>query len=156
MKSGWDPCPTSGRATQPCSRTPSRGRAPASNGVPGPYGRGRRVIGAMGVAWAQTQVFTDAQKDEVRVVAQLAADALGRAQLLEAERTARERTERLQQTMTALVASASLADVTAAVFQYGLPAFGASAQHQLALVDQQQPELLVTLNAVGLPGVRRS
>ena len=113
------------------------------------YGRGRRVIGAMGVAWAQAQAFTDAQKDEVRVVARLAADALGRAQMLEAERAARERTERLQRTMTALVASASLAEVTAAVFQHG-PPFGASAA-RLALVDQQQPELLVTLNAVGFP-----
>ena len=113
------------------------------------YGRGRRVIGAMGVAWAQVQAFTDAQKDEVRVVARLAADALGRAQMLEAERAARERTERLQRTMTALVASASLAEVTAAVFQHG-PPFGASAA-RLALVDQQQPELLVTLNAVGFP-----
>lgn len=101
------------------------------------------------VAWAQAQAFTDAQKDEVRVVARLAADALGRAQMLEAERAARERTERLQRTMTALVASVSLAEVTAAVFQHGLP-FGASAA-RLALVDQQQPELLVTLNEVGFP-----
>jgi hypothetical protein len=85
------------------------------------YGRGRRVIGEMGVAWAQAQAFTDAQKGQVRVVARLAADALGRAQMLEAERAARERTERLQRTMTALVASASLAEVTAAVFQHGLP-----------------------------------
>ena len=114
------------------------------------YGRGRRVIGAMGVAWAQAQAFTDAQKDEVRVVARLAADALGRAQMLEAERAARERTERLQRTMTALVASASLAEVTAAVFQHGLPPFGAAAA-RLALVDQQQPELLVTVNEVGFP-----
>ena len=114
------------------------------------YGRGSRVIGAMGLAWAQAQAFTDAQKDEVRVVARLAADALGRAQMLEAERAARERTERLQRTMTALVASASLAEVTAAVFQHGLP-FGASAA-RLALIDQQQPGLLVTLNAVGFPG----
>ena len=95
-------------------------------------------------------VFSDAQKDQVRVVAQLAADALGRARLLEAERRARQRTERLQQTMTALVASASLAEVTAAVFQHGLPPFGASAG-RLALADQQQPGLLVTLNSVGLP-----
>ena len=114
------------------------------------YGRGGRVIGAMGVAWAQAQAFTDAQKDEVRVVARLAADALGRAQMLEAERAARERTERLQRTMTALVASASLAEVTAAVFQHGLPPFGAAAA-RLALVDQQQPELLVTVNEVGFP-----
>jgi GAF domain-containing protein len=114
------------------------------------YGRGRRVIGAMGVAWAQAQAFTDAQQDEVRVVARLAADALGRAQMLEAERAARERTERLQRTMTALVASASLAEVTAAVFQHGLPPFGASAA-RLALVDQQQPDLLVTVKEVGFP-----
>ena len=79
------------------------------------------MIGAMGVGWAQAQPFTDAQKDEVRLVARLAADALGRAQMLEAERAARERTERLQRTMTALVASASLAEVTAAVFRHGLP-----------------------------------
>ena len=104
----------------------------------------------MGVAWAQAQAFSDAQKDQVRVVAQLAADALGRARLLEAERTARQRTERLQQTMTALVASASLAEVTAAVFQHGLPPFGASAA-RLALADQQEPGLLLTLSAVGLP-----
>jgi hypothetical protein len=116
------------------------------------HGWGRRVIGAMGVAWAQAQAFADAQKDEVRVVARLAADALGRAQMLQAERAARERTERLQRTMTALVASASLAEVTAAVFQHGLP-FGASAA-RLALVDQQQPGLLVTLDEVGVPGVR--
>ena len=114
------------------------------------HGRDRRVIGAMGVAWAQAQAFTDAQKDEVRVVARLAADALGRAQMLEAERSSRERAERLQRTMTALVASASLEEVTAAVFRHGLPPFGASAA-RLALIDQQHPELLVTLDAVGLP-----
>ena len=114
------------------------------------HGRDRRVIGAMGVAWAQAQAFTDAQKGEVRVVARLAADALGRAQMLEAERSSRERAERLQRTMTALVASASLAEVTAAVFRHGLPPLGASAA-RLALVDQQDPELLVTLDAVGLP-----
>jgi len=113
------------------------------------HGRDRRVIGAMGVAWTQAQAFTDAQKNEVRVVAWLAADALGRAQMLEAERSSRERAERLQRTMTALVASASLAEVTAAVFRHGLP-LGASAA-RLALVDQQHPELLVTLDAVGLP-----
>jgi GAF domain-containing protein len=113
-------------------------------------GRHQGVIGAMGVSWARTQVFTDAQKDEVRVVAQLAADALGRAQLLEAERAARQRTERLQRMMSALVASASLAEVTASVFQHGLLPFGASAA-RLVLVDQQQPERLVTVNAVGLP-----
>ena len=34
------------------------------------------LIGAMGMAWARAQSFTDAQKDEVRVVAQLAGDDL--------------------------------------------------------------------------------
>ena len=52
--------------------------------------------------------------------------------------------------MTALVASASSAEVTAAVFQHGLPPFGASAA-RLALADQQPPGLLLTLSAVGLP-----
>ena len=108
------------------------------------------LIGAMSVAWARPQAFTQAQKDEVRVVAQLAADALGRAQVLQAERAARQRTERLQRMMSALVASASLAEVTASVFEHGLLPFGASAA-RLVLVDQQQPERLVTVNAVGLP-----
>src|ERR1700735_5482768 len=45
-----------------------------------------RVIGAVGMAWGQPQAFGDAQKAEIRVVARLAADALGRAQQLEAER----------------------------------------------------------------------
>jgi Stage II sporulation protein E (SpoIIE)/GAF domain len=111
--------------------------------------RHRRVVGAMGVAWAQAQAFSDAQKGEIRVVARLAADAIWRAQQLEAERAARQRTERLQRTMSALVASASLAEVTASVFQHGLLPFGASAA-RLVLVDQQQPGRLVTVNAVGL------
>ncbi len=96
----------------------------------------QRLIGAMGVGWARPQAFTDAQKDEVRVVAQLAGDALGRAQRLEAERAARQRTERLQRMMGALVASASLAEVTASVFEHGLLPFGASAA-RLVLVDQR-------------------
>jgi GAF domain-containing protein len=112
--------------------------------------RHQRVIGAMGVAWAQAQDFSDAQKGQVRVVARLAADAIWRAQQLEAERAARQRTERLQRTMGALVASASLAEVTASVFQHGLLPFGALAA-RLVLVDQQQPDRLVTVNAVGLP-----
>lgn len=111
--------------------------------------RHQRVIGAMGVAWAQAQAFTDAQKCEIRVVARLAADAVWRAQQLEAERAARQLTERLQRTMSALVASASLAEVTASVFQHGLLPFGASAA-RLVLVDQHQPGRLVTVNAVGL------
>jgi hypothetical protein len=52
--------------------------------------------------------------------------------------------------MSALVASASLAEVTASVFQHSLLPFGASAA-RLVLVDQQQPERLVTVSAVGLP-----
>ena len=108
------------------------------------------LIGAMGMAWARPQAFTQPQKDEVRVVAQLAADALGRVQVVKAERVARQRTERFAADMSALVASASLAEVTASVFEHGLLPFGASAA-RLVLVDQQQPERLVTVNAVGLP-----
>jgi GAF domain-containing protein len=111
--------------------------------------RHQRVIGAVGMAWGQPQAFGAAQKAEIRVVARLAADALGRAQQLEAERAARQRTEGLQRMMTALVASASLAEVTAAVFQHGPLPFGASAA-RLVLVDQQQPGRLVTVDAVGL------
>jgi GAF domain-containing protein len=111
--------------------------------------RHHRVIGALGVAWARAQEFTEAQKGAVRVVARLAADALGQAQRLAAERAARQRTEQLQAMMTALVASASLADVSAAVFQHGVLPFGATAA-RLLLIDHQQPGGLVTVGAVGL------
>ena len=104
----------------------------------------------LGLAWGQAQAFTEAQKNEIRVVARLAADALSRAQQLEAERAARQRTERLQRMMTALVASASLDEVKASVFQHGLLPFGASAA-RLVLADQRQPGRLMTVNAVGLP-----
>ncbi len=112
--------------------------------------RQQQVIGALGLAWGQAQAFTEAQRNEIRVVARLAADALGRAQQLEAERAARQRTERLQRMMTALVASASLDEVKASVFQHGLLPFGASAA-RLVLADQRQPGRLMTVNAVGLP-----
>ena len=125
--------------------------ATASLALPGPDGQ---VVGAMGVGWARPQAFTEADQDEIRVVARLAADALRRAQLLEAERSSRERAERLQQTMTALVASASLAEVTAAVVRPGLP-FGASAAW-LALLGQQHPGSLATLQALGRPGPVRA
>jgi NADPH:quinone reductase-like Zn-dependent oxidoreductase/GAF domain-containing protein len=112
--------------------------------------RQQHVIGALGLAWGQAQAFTEVQKNEIRVVARLAADALSRAQQLEAERAARQRTERLQRMMTALVASASLDEVKASVFQHGLLPFGASAA-RLVLADQQQSGRLMTVNAVGLP-----
>lgn len=112
--------------------------------------RRQRVIGALGLAWPQAQEFTEAQKNEIRVVARLAADALSRAQQLEAERAARKRTERLQAMMTALVAAASLDEVKASVFQHGLLPFGATAA-RMVLADQGQPGQLMTVNAVGLP-----
>src|SRR5436305_1054580 len=80
----------------------------------------------------------------------LAADALRRAQQLEAERAARQRSERLQSMMRALVASASMADVQAAVFQHGLLPFGATAA-RLILTDRQQPSRVQTVSAVGMP-----
>jgi GAF domain-containing protein len=114
------------------------------------HDRDGTVIGAMGVAWARPQAFGDAQRAELRVVARLAADTLGRARTLEAERVSLERAERLQAIMTALVASASLDEVTAAVFRHGLPPFGAAAA-RLALVGPADPASLVTLGAIGLP-----
>jgi serine phosphatase RsbU (regulator of sigma subunit) len=109
----------------------------------------QRVIGALGMAWPAAQGFTDAQKSEVRVIARLAASALRRAQQLEAERAARQRSERLQAMMRALVASASLADVHAAVFQHGLLPFGASAA-RLVLTGQDQLGRPLTVSAVGM------
>ena len=114
------------------------------------HGQHQRVIGAIGVAWSEEQRFTDVQMDEVRIVARLAADALRRALLLEAERTEHLRTERLQRMITALAGSASLAEVTAALFEHGLPSLGASAA-RLAIADPQQPGMLTTLSAVGIP-----
>ena len=137
-----------GRATQPDSRTPSRPgwlrqrRWPCTAGPARDRYDGRGLGAGPGVQRCAERSGPGGGP--------AGRDALGRARLLEAERTARQRTERLQQTMTALVASASSAEVTAAVFQHGLPPFGASAA-RLALADQQPPGLLLTLSAVGLP-----
>ena len=110
----------------------------------------QRVIGALGMAWPAAQAFTDVQKSEVRVIARLAASALRRAQQLEAERGARQRAERLQAMMRALVASASMADVQAAVFQHGLLPFGAAAA-RLVLTGQDRLGPPLTVTAVGMP-----
>lgn len=113
-------------------------------------GRGGRVIGALGLGWDAPQTFPASQRDELKEVAKLVADALVRAQMLATERAALERSERLHHILTALVASASLGEVTAAVFVDGTAPYGAAAA-RLALVDRQHPDELVTIAAVGLP-----
>ena len=113
-------------------------------------GRGGRVIGALGLGWDAPQTFPAAQRDDLRVAAKLVADALVRAQMLATERAALERSERLHHILTALVASASLSEVTEAVFVDGTAPYDAAAA-RLALVDRQHPDALLTIAAVGLP-----
>ncbi len=113
-------------------------------------GRGGQAIGALGLGWEAPQTFPEAQRAELRVFARLVADALVRAQLLAAERKALGRSERLHRILSALVASASLNDVTEAVFLDGTPPYDAAAA-RLALVDEQHSDALVTIAAVGLP-----
>lgn len=113
-------------------------------------GRGGQVIGALGLGWESPQAFPAAQRDELRAVAELIADALVRAQLLATERAALERSERLHRILTALVASASLSEVTSAVLVDGTAPYDAAAA-RLALVDEQHPDALVTIAAVGMP-----
>lgn len=113
-------------------------------------GRGGQVIGALGLGWEEPQAFPAAQRDELRVVAKLVAEALVRAQMLAAERGALERSERLHRVLTALVASTSLSEVATAVFDDGTAPYDAAGA-RLALVDDQHPDALVTIAAVGLP-----
>ena len=113
-------------------------------------GREGQVIGALGLGWDAPQAFPAAQREELRVVANLVADALVRAQLLATERAARERSERLQRTLTTLVRSASLSEVTEALFLDGKAPYDAAAA-RLALIDEQHPDELVTIASVGLP-----
>ncbi len=113
-------------------------------------GREGQVIGALGLGWEAPQTFPAAQRDELRVFARLVADALVRAQLLATERKALGRSERLHRILSALVASASLSDVTEAVFLDGTAPYDAAAA-RLALVDEQHSDALVTIAAVGLP-----
>jgi len=145
----WLPSLAEGAASYPVLRADFVSTGVAAAAALALTDRQQRVIGALGMAWPSAQAFTDAQKSEVRVIARLAAGALGRVQQLEAERAARQREERLQAMMRALVASASLADVQAAVFQHGLLPFGASAA-RLVLTDQQAGRPL-TVSAVGMP-----
>jgi GAF domain-containing protein len=114
------------------------------------HDREGQVIGALGLGWDAPQTFPAAHRDELRVVARLVADALVRAQMLAAERAARERSERLHRTLTALAASTSLSEVTEALFVGGAAPYDAAAA-RLALVDERRPDALVTIAAVGLP-----
>ncbi|WP_076260787.1 GAF domain-containing SpoIIE family protein phosphatase [Intrasporangium flavum] len=109
-----------------------------------------QVIGALGLGWDAPQTFPPAQRDELRVFANLVAGALVRAQHVTAERAALERTEHLHRVLTALVASASLTDVTRAVLVDGTAPYDAAAA-RLALVDERHPGALLTIAKVGLP-----
>ncbi|MEW1953102.1 GAF domain-containing SpoIIE family protein phosphatase [Terrabacter sp. NPDC080008] len=113
-------------------------------------GREGRVIGALGLGWDAPQRFPPEQREELRVVARLVADALVRAQLLATERAALERSERLHRVLAALIASASLSEVAAALFVDGTAPYDAAAA-RLALVDERQPDTLLTIASVGLP-----
>lgn len=113
-------------------------------------GDGDRVIGALGLGWQSPQAFPLAQRDELRVVANLVADALVRMQRRAAERAGHERSERLHRILAALVGSASLREVTDALFVDGRAPYDATAA-RLALVDEEHPDRLVTIAAVGLP-----
>lgn len=97
-------------------------------------------LGALGIGFAERHDFTETDRDFLLALASVCAVHLqqwsrlsvridGPVRLSGASPIPgrnHQRTERSQQTMTALVASASLAEVTAAVFHHGLP-FGASA-----------------------------
>ena len=113
-------------------------------------GRAGQVIGALGLGWEAPQTFPSAQRDELRVFARLVADALVRAQLLATERVALGRSERLHRILSALVASASLSEVTEAMFRDGNAPYDAAAA-RLALVDDEHSDALVTIATVGLP-----
>ncbi len=113
------------------------------------FDRFQHPLGALGLAWAAPQEFTTQRQDTIRVIARLAADALDRAGQLERERRRREDAERLREILTALVGAETLAQVSRAVFDYGIAPLGAAAA-RLALTEGSNSQRLSTFDSVGI------
>jgi serine phosphatase RsbU (regulator of sigma subunit) len=89
------------------------------------------LIGAMGLAWTAPQQFADDQRDEVRVVAQLAADGLRRArkrdrvaQLTVALNSNAARLSALQNVTAALATAVTTDEIAHVVVSQAIPLIG--------------------------------
>jgi len=119
------------------------------------HSRDRQLIGALGLAWATPQEFADAQREEIRVVAQLAADALSRARQrdrLERTRQALDVTARrlqaLQRVTAALATAVTTDDIAQVIVRDGISLL---ADHGVAAMVDAERHVLRTWTSSGFP-----
>lgn len=110
--------------------------------------RGRR-IGTLAVGSGRPQAFGPEEVALVEEIARRAAIAVDNARLYESERTARERTARLQTITAALSEALSPADVAQSFLQEALPAVGAHMGGVWQVSDDRTA--IVPLGQVGYP-----
>ncbi len=118
-------------------------------------GRDHRVIGAMGLAWKDPQEFVDSQRDEIRVVAQLAAHALARERqrtrlehLTQALDSSAQRLHALQRVTAALASSVTTEEIARVVVEDGIALF---ADHGVAAMIDPEHHVLRTWASSGFP-----
>lgn len=87
---------------------------------------GGRDIGYLAVAWEQPHRLTDHEVALLEEIARRAAMSIERARLYESERSARERTARLQAATAALATALTAEQVVEAILREGMPAAGAT------------------------------
>lgn len=112
-----------------------------------PLTRGGEVFAVLSLHFAETRSWDDGERAFALALADRVAVACERARLFEAERRARERSERLQAVTARLVTALTPADVVSAVLEEGLPSLGAG----LGSVVQLDGEELEVIGTVGFP-----
>ncbi|MFP5073118.1 SpoIIE family protein phosphatase [Pseudonocardia nantongensis] len=107
-----------------------------------PLKAGGRVIGVLGVAFVADRRLSEADREAAAAVAELAAQALDRAFMLDAETEARRLAERLGAVATGLARATDLQSVAEVVVEHGRTSIGADAVAVLVLDESGTLQLL--------------
>lgn len=103
-----------------------------------PLVAGNRVLGVLGVSMLTERRLSEADKEAAIAVAELAAQALDRASMLDAETDARRLAERLGAVATGLARATDVESVADVVVEHGRSSIGAEAVAVLVIGDNGQ------------------
>ena len=116
---------------------------------------GDRRLGALVCVWSEPHEFAVQEPAFIAALAGICAQALDRARLLEAERRARHRAERLQALTAALSAAVSTQEASRVSLEEGMRALGARAGGVVLLTPDGEHQELVSLGGVSAEAVGR-
>lgn len=116
---------------------------------------GSRRLGSLACMWNEKRDFGTGERLFISTLAGICAQALERARLLEAERRARHRAERLQRLTAALSAAITTEEVSRASLNEGMEALGARAGGVVIITSDGEHQDLVDLGGVSEEVVER-